>query len=776
MFRIPCQKAPMLLPAAALAAGSLLAFHLTFIPLSLWVVLAVLGLALRRFPGLCLAFLALGVITAAVRLDLPERPFASLDRERPVEAVVRIEGHWISDAGEAGGGDEDGGWSAPARILRLKQDLRVSAPPVDLSLHIPGAAEPPPYGSALRVKGYLARSPGFANRVSLPSGPWRLRVKSRLLMAAEGTPSPVAALSGALRRRVDRAFQEAGPEGRGEGAGKQGKALARALVLGDVSGLPLAWKRGLRVTGIYHLMSVSGVHVALVAGVVLLLAGRLPRSARLLLMLAAIALYLLVVGPYPALVRSAVMGLLAVLALLLERPPAPANGLAWSVLLMVLDSPDVVRSPAFQLTVSATAGLIVAAPHLAERWRQRLHPLLAAALAASVAAQLLTLPWALPRFYSVAPLAPLLNLPAVPWTGLALGASLLWTAAALISPALAGHLLPLLDAVALPFSWAARVRPAPWVSLPVLISPAAAWGLALGIGLLLLARPESARLRRGILAAGLLSVGGCLWGPATSGFGHGPELAMLDVGQGDSILLRDGGNAILVDGGGWDHGDLGGRVLLPALLGEGVRSLDALVMTHPDHDHCQGLVDIAAYLPVREVWLGPGWEPKGCAGQLMHLPGVRVRLLWRGRRARVGRWRLTALHPDPGERRGTNERSLVLRAEVLGRSVLLTGDMESWAESRVLDCCAAQARADILKVAHHGSKTSSTDSFLEAVAPRLAVISAGVNNLYHHPSPLILDRLQEHGIRALRTDRDGMIILRFRADGLTHVELPGAPR
>lgn len=142
----------------------------------------------------------------------------------------------------------------------------------------------------------------------------------------------------------------------------------------------------------------------------------------------------------------------------------------------------------------------------------------------------------------------------------------------------------------------------------------------------------------------------------------------------------------------------------------------------------------------------------------------------------MGRWRLTALHPDADERRGTNERSLVLRAEALGRSVLLTGDMESWAESRVLDCCARQARAEILKVAHHGSKTSSTEPFLEAIRPHLALISAGVNNLYHHPSPVILDRFQVRGIRALRTDRDGMVLLRFREDGRTQIELPGAPR
>ncbi|MES1211844.1 MAG: hypothetical protein ABUL63_05875, partial [Acidobacteriota bacterium] len=147
MFRILYPRAPMLLPAAALAAGSLLAFQLTSLSLSLWIVLGILGLALRRASGVCLAFLALGVITAVVRLDLPERPLAGLDRERPVEAVVRIEGHWTPD------GTEDGGWSAPARILRLKQDLQISMPPVDLSLRIPGAAEPPPYGSSLRVKG-----------------------------------------------------------------------------------------------------------------------------------------------------------------------------------------------------------------------------------------------------------------------------------------------------------------------------------------------------------------------------------------------------------------------------------------------------------------------------------------------------------------------------------------------------------------------------------------------------------------------------------------------
>jgi competence protein ComEC len=233
---------------------------------------------------------------------------------------------------------------------------------------------------------------------------------------------------------------------------------------------------------------------------------------------------------------------------------------------------------------------------------------------------------------------------------------------------------------------------------------------------------------------------------------------------------------MLVDGGGWDGGDLGGRVLLPALLAEGVRHLDALVMSHPDIDHCSGLVDISAYLPVDEVWMGPGWGSEGCAGRLASLPGTRIRILAAGEKAALGRWRFTVLHPEPGESRGTNERSLVLLAETGGRRALLTGDVESWAEQRLVSCCEKDLRVDVLKVAHHGSRTSSTAAFLEAVRPRLALISAGVNNLYHHPAPDVVERIEEHGARVLRTDRSGMIRVTFEEDGGLRIETPGAPR
>ena len=160
----------------------------------------------------------------------------------------------------------------------------------------------------------------------------------------------------------------------------------------------------------------------------------------------------------------------------------------------------------------------------------------------------------------------------------------------------------------------------------------------------------------------------------------------------------------------------------------------------------------------------------------MALPGARTRLLWKGEETAVGRWRLKVLHPAADERRGTNERSLVIRAEAFGRSVLLTGDIESWAEFRLLSCCEREVQVDLLKVAHHGSRTSSTASFLDTARPRLAVVSAGVRNLYHHPSETVLERFAERGIPLLRTDRDGMVLVRVGEDGTWRIETPGAPR
>jgi competence protein ComEC len=216
---------------------------------------------------------------------------------------------------------------------------------------------------------------------------------------------------------------------------------------------------------------------------------------------------------------------------------------------------------------------------------------------------------------------------------------------------------------------------------------------------------------------------------------------------------------------------------VPALAGLGVRRLDAVVLTHPDRDHCGGLLDLTAYLPVGELWTAVGWRRDGCIRELLLAPGVALRPLWAGERARLGAWRLTVLHPSPGERGGGNERSVVLRAETGRHRVLLTGDLGAPGEARLLARHPGEElAADVLKVGHHGSRGATSGAFLDAVKPRLALISAGPGNLYGHPSPVVLDRLARRGVRALSTDRAGMIRVELRPAGSLRVHLPGSPR
>lgn len=743
------RRAPALLPAGVFLLGVALGFRLAWVSVPLLAGLGLAAVAWGRRAGLVLGCLAAGVGLPVVAGDAAAPRSAGTVSTGPVTVVGRVAGQWRRGRW---------GWTAPLSVERIRWRRGVAVLPLVVSLTVPGSGPPPPFGSRVRARGFLERSPGYRNAVPTPPGPWRLSLKSRRLLQLQAGGGALARLSTALRRQVELTFGRA--ESRGTGV-----ALARALVLGDASRVPPGWKRGLRRLGLSHLLAVSGLHAGLAAGLALVAGGWLPRCLRLLTALAAVGLYLLVAGPRPSLLRASLMALLALGALLAERPPSAANALAWAALVPVLLRPATVGDLGYQLTVAATTGIVLLSPSLARRWT--LPGKLSRPLAATVAAQLCVLPWSLPRFHLLVPAAALLNLVAVPWTALALAVCFAWTGAAVAVPELARPLSPLLDAVAVPFSWAGEARGALlWAVVPLAASGAGVWALGIALGL-------TARRFRPISLAGLMAVFSCQAGAPRAD--PGVVLTLLDVGQGDAILLRDGPRAVLVDGGGWEAGDFGGQVLLPALLGEGVRWLDAVVLTHPDRDHCGGLREIADSLPVGEVWTGPGWPAAGCAGGLALLPGVGLRVLWAGAEVTLGRWRFTALSPSPGDRGSDNDRSLVLAAEALGRRLLLTGDLGDVGEGRLLRRGAAALECDVLKVAHHGSKSSSGRDFLRAADPAFALLSVGRGNPYHHPSPEVVARLRRQGAPLLRTDLLGAVRLRILPDGSFRVFFPGAP-
>jgi competence protein ComEC len=251
------------------------------------------------------------------------------------------------------------------------------------------------------------------------------------------------------------------------------------------------------------------------------------------------------------------------------------------------------------------------------------------------------------------------------------------------------------------------------------------------------------------------------------------EVVLFDVGQGDAILLRDSRSRILVDGGGTAGGDMAQRALLPGLQSVGVRRLDVAVLSHPDRDHCLGLLELSRFLAIGELWV-PAIPPHGdCAGELLERFAGRTRRLAAGDALAMGGWWFEVLHPKRAPAGRGNRDSLVLRASRSGVAVLLTGDIDAAAEAALVESYGVALRSELLKVPHHGSRTSSSVSLLESVGARVALVSAGVRNPYGHPSSEVLARYRSRSTVVLRTDRHGRITVSWSDDGSLRLETTG---
>jgi competence protein ComEC len=250
-------------------------------------------------------------------------------------------------------------------------------------------------------------------------------------------------------------------------------------------------------------------------------------------------------------------------------------------------------------------------------------------------------------------------------------------------------------------------------------------------------------------------------------------VTFLDVGQGDSILVEvPGGPRLLVDGGpgGSTRFDVGERVVAPFLWNRGFQRLHVVAATHADSDHSGGLAAVLRGFAVGEVWENGRWGV-GHADVVRALEQARAprRVLAAGTRVWLADALVTVLNPPPpgeSEERGAgeNDRSLVLRLDWRGVSLLLTGDLTTSGEERLV-AARAPVAATVLKVAHHGSRTSTGEGFAGASRPRVAVVSVGARNPFRQPSPEVLGRLGDTGARVYRTDRDGAVIL--ETDGVS---------
>ena len=564
----------------------------------------------------------------------------------------------------------------------------------------------------------------------------------------------------------------------------QQAGVAKALVLAERDGIPRELRDAFAQSGSAHLLSISGFHVGVVAALlngILSLTGRSPRT-RAAGTAAGVWAYVLLIGAPTSAIRAAWMTTAFVAGRLRQTPARTLGALGLSMLTISVLRPGVVAGAGFQLTVTGTAGILLLAKWLLAHWPR--HPgrrWIAPPLAAAIGASVFTAPVLAWHFGQV----PLLSLPS----------SVLLTP--LVAAAVPGVLAAVvMDVLGLPGA------SAPGAGAEVLLYAVTAAASALGEipGTTWNASPQEA----GLLVAGALSalaLGGVQWRnrPAVratvvatgacvalwlgesvlSIAGRGRiKIAAIDVGQGDAIAVRTpGGRWLLVDAGPRTRGaDAGLARVIPYLRAQGVRRLEAVILTHPDEDHAGGLSAVLAHMTTRVV-LGPGLG----AGQRGHMDGLeearRAGVPWR--RVRKGdSWTTDGVvfrvlspanppatgpgpNPPPPAERSPNDWSVVLRITYGKFDALLMGDADDRIEAELLD----QGKVEVLKVGHHGSRTSTSAAFVQAVSPDYALVSAGARNRYGHPHPEVLTRLEGAGACVLRTDRQGTVSVAGKKNG-----------
>ncbi|MGH8904490.1 MAG: ComEC/Rec2 family competence protein [Egibacteraceae bacterium] len=528
--------------------------------------------------------------------------------------------------------------------------------------------------------------------------------------------------------------------------------LLTGLVTGDTRGLSTLRADQLADAGLSHLVAVSGSNVALVLAGVLGLARVVGVGARgrRWIGLGAVCWFALLARAEPSVLRASVMAVLVLLAGGLGRGLDPPYTLAVAVLVLLLADPAIAGQLGFGLSVLATAGVLLLAPSLARRLPgpRLLRLLVAASLGAQLGVAALLL-----RVEGAVPLASIpANLVAVPAATVASAIGGVAALAAQLSAEVGGAVSWLAGPPLSLILWAGqRFADGPRLGPVDLLTPAA---LVLACALLTWRRaPRLAAA--GIAVAVALSVLPVLRGP---GAPAGVQLTAFDVGQGDALLVEAlPGARMLVDGGP-DPG-----LALRELRARGIRRLDAVALTHPHADHSGGLPAVLAAVEVGVLLVGPtpletldDVAPSVVATYgTAAARGIPVETVAAGQRFALGAARVEVLSPPADGSLGEepNESSLVLR--VLGRegAMLLAGDVEVAAQTRLL-ARPDRLRASVLKVPHHGGDTNAP-GFLDAVGAGVAVISAGAANDYGHPTRAVLDALRGADLR--RTDTDGTV-------------------
>lgn len=542
--------------------------------------------------------------------------------------------------------------------------------------------------------------------------------------------------------------------------------LIQALVFGATQGLDPAVWRDFSLTGLIHVLSVSGSHMSLVAWLAFGFAALLIRKQRFAVIPAILIIfaYMFLAGLTLPVVRAGIMSVLVLCAAFPGRKPYAPAIFNLTLLLMVAYNPPAILDLSFQLSFLAAGALIFVRPRIVSFLERFALPVVCIqSLAAIFAVQLMLLPLLLDNFHRFSLLSLLSNIILLPLIEAAIVLIVLGTVVMVLYLPAAKIILVvaalLLDAVLAINGFLAQTG---WGYFVVAALPE---GLIVIYYLLFAiifsswpAQPIQylRPLATGMLVFWLLGVL-CLQNVRE----HNPRLHFIDVGQGDACLITGGaGQAVLIDTGGLGGSfDIGERVLLPYLNYLGIARLDLLIISHAHTDHVAGAVGLAKNMRINNLLLPACTDSPHLEQLRRYVPYAAVYTAAAGDKITVANWSFRVIHAPMLS--SLDNDSLVVEAVHKQYKALFTGDIDSGIEQKL---STRLSKINILKVAHHGSAKSSETMFLQSLQPELAVISCGRGNRFGHPAAATLKRLREVNAQVWRTDQSGLITMELKAD------------
>ena len=542
--------------------------------------------------------------------------------------------------------------------------------------------------------------------------------------------------------------------------------IISAVLVGDKTSLEKEIKDSFRISNLSHMLAISGAHFGFIIIFCTFLVKRLKfKRLGQIITIFLIVFFMTLTGMTPSVVRAGIMALISILSSILKRKTDIYTSLAIALFIQIINNPYVIFDVGLQLSFGGVLGIALFTKPIEEKLNRIKELKINSALAVTLGANIIIMPIMMYQFSTISLTFVISNLLA----GSLLGAIMILGFVSIIL-----NIKPLYFVLNLLVSLFSKIADICsklplsliYIKTPSLIQIFLIYLIIFLFYLIFTGRLNLFRIKQIIISFLIIIFILNYRIPNNNLIIH-----FIDVGQGDSCLMLHKGYVIMIDGGGSTDSkyDIGENTLVPYLLARKINKIDYLIVSHFDSDHAQGFIFVLKHLKVKNAILPIQATNSNLYQNFISIcqaKKINVIYLRRGDLFNIGDLKFETLHPGKNfiSENAMNNNSLVLRLDFFNTSLLFTGDIEAIAEQELVSKCKLKLDVDILKVGHHGSNTSSIESFLGAVSPNIALIGVGADNKFGHPGEEVIKRLKERKVNIFRTDLNGEITIEINKE------------